>query len=95
MKTDKRPLIVQWQSIEQQYDSKQLTDLKRFVHPTLSGFNLGDFLTILNWTGYARGIGDKSVKMTNVDGGFSKSIYKLAKKRSKKYLNRNEVKPFS
>ena len=54
-----------------------------------------DFLTILNWAGYARGIGDESVKLISVDAGFSKSIYELAKKRPEKYLHRNEVKTFS
>jgi tetratricopeptide (TPR) repeat protein len=75
-----------WRSIEESHDSnfsiKAKVNIRR---PSLRGLSLNDFLIMRNWLGYAKGIGDQSLKLMGENIDFSLMFFDQAKARSERY----------
>ena len=73
----------EWEEIERVHDSTELLPSKELITPSLYGFGLNELLIIENWIDYAKGIGDESAYSVGQQAVNSKSIYSIAKSRSK------------
>ena len=74
-----------WKAIEEDYDSKNLTNYKGNILPSISALSLSDILIIRNWIDYAKGIGDLSARPLHQNRATSENIFKVAENRLEKY----------
>ncbi len=67
-----------WEPFEQMYDVENHILRKKKIYKSLSGLNLQDVLIIRNWIDYAKGIGDSSINLLNINDLKNTFIYNIA-----------------
>jgi hypothetical protein len=77
----------EWEAIENDFDAYHKSDRPLNGASTIKGLSLSDFLTIKNWIGYARGIGDPSVTVLSFEQIGSDRLLEAAAKRKDKFLS--------
>ena len=82
----------EWEAIENDFDAYHKSDRPLNGASTIKGLSLSDFLTIKNWIGYARGIGDPSVTVLSFEQIGSDRLLEAAAKRKDKFLSATEPK---